>query len=358
MENTPIPIFRVASPDWSLLTPRLEQIERSGTYSNFGPQEVSLRERIAELVGFPASQIATASNGTLALQGAIETAGASVWRLPAFTFVATLQALEKAGRKIVFDDVDTDTWELGRSRSGRQGTLHVLRFGRRLRDWVEESKIYSGFPLVIDGAASMGGFLHKPTSLVPQSCIVFSLHATKVLGIGEGAIVLFADESWAQDFREWTNFGFSENRVAMRSGTNAKLSEVMSAIAHSRLDQWQSEVEDWLALRSQAKSVEINLGLDSVLASDEISPYWVVDLRTPVHKRKVRQAMEEDRIAFRDWWGRGLNYSAPYIRTRGRRRFPNTLSISDRSLGIPFFRGMGSLEFGRVSRSLERGLSI
>jgi len=357
VERDPIPILRVSSPEWTLDAPRLEQIERSGTYSNFGPQERSLRERISELVGFPADNIATASNATLALQGAVETSGAAAWRIPAYTFVASLQALEKAGRRIIIDDVDPETWELGRSKLRRQGRLHVLRFGRGLRHESEESSIYSGFPLVIDGAASLGGFLLRPTTLTPRACIVFSLHATKALGAGEGAVVVFADDSWAQDFREWTNFGFSEDRVSKRSGTNAKLSEVMSAVAHSRLDQWESEIEEWLALRARAKSVEIALGLDSALGSDEISPYWVVDLGTPVHKLAIQNALTADRIASRDWWGRGLGHSAPYIRRRVRHVFPNTLSISGRSLGLPFFRGMGSGEFERVWQALELGLS-
>ena len=57
-----------------------------------------------------------------------------------------------------------------------------------------------------------------------------SLHATKVLGAGEGGFVLCDNRDLVVDIRRRMNFGFRGSREAMVPAFNAKLSEYHAAV--------------------------------------------------------------------------------------------------------------------------------
>jgi dTDP-4-amino-4,6-dideoxygalactose transaminase len=67
---------------------RLLAVEHSGQYSNFGPQERELRGRFAERLGVDPGQVATVSNATLGIAGAVSVLGGGGWLVPSFTFAA------------------------------------------------------------------------------------------------------------------------------------------------------------------------------------------------------------------------------------------------------------------------------
>ena len=97
------------------------------------------------------------------------------------------------------------------------GTNLDLKFYQRVQD--------SGVPVVIDaasfGTSGVNGAFGKGFTGV----VVFSFHATKPFGIGEGGLVYSADKSLISKIRQAGNFGFSENRETTLQGLNSKLSE-------------------------------------------------------------------------------------------------------------------------------------
>src|SRR5262249_11191979 len=148
--------------------------------------------------------------------------------LPAWTFVATAHAVIQAGLKPWFVDVDPDTWMLDPAAVSALGlklrdacaVVPVAPFGA-LPD-IEGSLAFpeaTGLPVLLDAAAA---FDTLPDARLPS---VVSLHATKVLGLGEGGFLASDDKRLARRLRTMSTFGFEGSRESLFPATNAKLSE-------------------------------------------------------------------------------------------------------------------------------------
>ena len=70
-----IPVMRVRGPSLELAMSRLTTVDQTRVFSNFGPQETQLRERFASLLGVDVERVATASNATIGLMGAVAITG-------------------------------------------------------------------------------------------------------------------------------------------------------------------------------------------------------------------------------------------------------------------------------------------
>jgi dTDP-4-amino-4,6-dideoxygalactose transaminase len=163
--------------------------------------------------------------------------------LPSFTFPATLQAVEMAGCDPVFCDVSAETWEAGCDEirpwldRGIHAIVGVRSFGL-CRDFslLSEECARRSIPLVLDSAAALGGRLPNGQLVGGQGTMeAFSLHATKVFGIGEGGVV-FAEPSQAARLRQAINFGLNGETVSR--GFNGKLSEFAAAVGLAVLDRF------------------------------------------------------------------------------------------------------------------------
>src|SRR5207248_1956374 len=82
----------------------------------------------------------------------------------------------------------------------------------------------TGIPVVIDAAA---GFDRLEPSGVPG---VVSLHAAKLLGVGEGGFVISKSSELIDSIRHRVNHGFGGTREAKVEAVNARLSEYSAAI--------------------------------------------------------------------------------------------------------------------------------
>ncbi len=195
--------------------------------------------------------IATCANATLALEGAIATCNidGKELELPSWTFAATAHAAVRSKFNPKFVDIN-DEWRSNPS-SKSDLLVDVLPFGDEMRSSAYPPNLKS---VVIDGAASFGNLRNiNFLSRVPQALII-SLHSTKLIGAGEGAIFITNYSEWADRFRQWTAFGFDENRTAQSEGTNAKLSEYAAAVGVASFEHWQKIRGSYEELTSWAYS--------------------------------------------------------------------------------------------------------
>lgn len=154
-----------------------------------------MRARFADRLQVGAERVATVANATLGLAGAVAVLGGARWAVPTFTFCATPASVIFAGSDVVFADVGLDV-VLNVQADVAEGLMPVAPFGAPpdVRRWSDSDRV------VHDAAASLGNDVDL--SLLPVGhAVVFSLHATKVLGSGEGGIVVFGAESNATRFR-------------------------------------------------------------------------------------------------------------------------------------------------------------
>lgn len=208
-----IPVLRPDLPSASELLPYLHRIDGAGQYTNDGPLVRELEQRLGGVC---------VANATLGLELAARYVFKSGRvRVPAFTFPATLTAVLRAGLTPVLCDIHPRTWEAADVDSR---TLNVCPFG-----FVSKR----GGPLVDAAAVAPEHDLKRGSN-----CVV-SLHATKALPAGEGAVVYGAD-GLLDYVRRTRNFGFADGLVYFGGGTNAKMSEYHAAVALASLDRYSA----------------------------------------------------------------------------------------------------------------------
>jgi len=344
-----VPVMRPRLPGLAAVVPRLAAVEASGWYSNHGPQEQELRARFAHRFGVDADRVATVANATLGIAGAVVTLGGQRWSLPTFTFPATVAAVLSAGAQPVLCDIDTDTWALDPEVVATDGSVPVAPFGAP-----PDIARWAGAGAVVHDAAASLGATGDLRDLPAGQAVVFSLHATKVLGAGEGGIVVFGDAADTERFRAWTNFGFAGSRESQLVGVNAKMSEVQACYAHAALDGWDAEHAEWVAARQRIVQVCDAVGIELFGPSREgINPYAIAVFADAGHADRVERLLGDDDVETRRWWAMGC-HRMPAFRHLAVRPFPRAERVAATSLGLPMFRGLDETDADRVASALGR----
>ncbi len=348
-----LPVMRVRGPSLENALPRLKAIEQSRVFSNFGSQEFELRQRFSQFLGVDSDRITTASNATIGLLGAVVTSGQQKWCSPSYTFPATPASILTAGRDLLFGDIGNDWWLDPREKNGR-AIMPVAPFGAA----IDFSRWQSHEHVVIDAAASLGAEAPKWQDMKEDWVVVYSLHATKILGSGEGSLLVFGSPERAAKFRVWTNFGFSGTRNSVTAGINGKMSEIQAAFAHSALDGWEEEKSDWQEARALALTVESQLSLQGLpWSADGSNPYWIVSFSSKQETQAVETALGKAGIESRRWWGLGCHTMPAYSHIL-RANLTVSDSIAAKNLGLPMFRGITESEIKRVADVISTTLEI
>jgi dTDP-4-amino-4,6-dideoxygalactose transaminase len=351
-----LPVMRPKLPRLDRLVPYLSAIDEARTYSNFGPLVRSFEERLAGRNGLPAGTVASVANATIGITLALAVQGArpgTLCVIPAWTFVASAHAATMAGLIPYFIDVEKDSWALdpaataeaiARAPAAVGAVMPVVPFGRPIdiAAW-EDFQVRSGIPVVIDAAA---GFDTVTPSTVPT---VVSLHATKVIGIGEGGFVMSTDQALIRDVRARSNFGFVRSRDAWSPAVNAKLSEYHAAVGLAALDEWAEVRDEWMAVAAGYRAA---LGQSNTLTfQDGFGETWitstcVVSLTEPT-AAQLENNLARAGIDSRRWWGAGAH---AHRATAGlpRALLPETKLLSESTLGLPFFRDLRQQGLDRV----------
>ncbi len=350
-------------PPADAILPYLQRIDDARWYSNFGPLVTELESRLAGR--FPAgAKVVTITNATQALTLALEAmdlAPGGYVVLPSWTFVATAHAVVQAGLTPWFVDVDPVTWmldpaeveDLALGLSGEiAAVIPVCAFGAMpdIDRWLAFREA-TGVPVLLDAAAA---FDTLADARLPA---VVSLHATKVLGLGEGGFLVSDNAAFAHKVRLKTSFGFWDSRDSQVVATNAKLSEYAAAVGLAALDAWPGDRLRWMRT---AQMLQIALiGRPDVRFQPGWGRDWITSVCTVGLPRgasaDVAQSLRKDGVDTRQWWGGGCHTSTAFTDCR-REALPATEMLAASTLGLPFSIDMGAEEIARISAALDRAL--
>lgn len=359
-----IPIMRPKLPSLEQLARYLEQIDSSRIYSNFGPLALALEDRLAAHYGLGVGTVTTVANATLGLTLALTAQGArpgTLCILPAWTFVASAHAATMAGLIPYFVDVDSGTWMLdttivsnaiARAPATVGAVMPVAPFGRPIETaaW-DRFRSQNGLPVVIDAAA---GF----DSIAPgETPVVVSLHATKVIGTGEGGFVMSTDTSLVRSVRTRTNFGFDATRQATVPSVNAKLSEYHAAVGLAALDDWDTARNEWMvAAAAYRKALRES---DQLRFQDGFGENWVAStciLRlADAEAERMEREFASAGVETRRWWGQGA-HAHPATRKFARTAVPVTEALAHSTLSVPIYRDVTTTQINQVARCIRAAM--
>lgn len=354
-----IPFLRPVTPALRNVLSRLRGIWARQYFSNFGPEERRLEARLSRRFG--GREVVLVSNGTVALEMALEALGARGREvfLPSFTFSATAHAVVRAGGRPRFTDVDAATWMLDPEALPRRlprGAilLPVHVFGVPTDDGALRGR---GAALLYDACEAFGSAWRGDDVGTLGDAACFSFHATKLVPAGEGGAIVTASRPLAERLRRIRNFGHRGDQRPTLVGTNAKLSELQAAMGNAALDGISHTLAERRRLyHAYRRSLAGVPGLvlqaipDGGRANGQLVAVRVEDdyglPRARLAERLLREGIET-RCYFDPPCHLFAVYRTPSL------SLPRTEDLSRRVLCLPFPWGMTPAQIDRVVEALR-----
>lgn len=167
--------------------------------------------------------------------------------VPAFTFVATAQAVVRAGLKVVFCDINDyftiDPHELSKRITKRTKAILPVHLYGRPCDMTALNQIKDEFHLKIieDAAQAHGAFFNESRIGSLGDAAAFSFYPGKNLGaLGDGGAITTNNKELASMIRTLANYGSRNKYHHEHRGLNSRLDEIQAAalsVKLKRLDQ-------------------------------------------------------------------------------------------------------------------------
>lgn len=229
----------------------IEETMKSGWLTD-GPKNAEFEEKFAEYIGV--KRAVTLNSCTSALQLALEVLsikGEVI--LPSFTFVASANAVVKAGAVPVFAEIDYDTCNINaedivKKITKRTQALMVVHFAGQSCSMDKIMDIAQRYNLKVieDSAETIGGtYKESKTGSFAIGC--FSFFPTKNMTTGEGGILTTNDDRVADKVKTLAGHGIAKGaykrerenepwfREASMAGYNYRMSSILAAIGIEQL---------------------------------------------------------------------------------------------------------------------------
>jgi dTDP-4-amino-4,6-dideoxygalactose transaminase len=360
-----VPILVPVLPTAEALIPYLRRIDAANWYSNQGPLWKEFREkftaRLSAATGNENIHVAFTANGTTAIELALRCRALPqrpYCLMPSFTFVASAHAVCNAGLVPYLTDVDPHSLVLTpeiaeaalRQLSQKPGAVLVVSaFGAPpdVAAWQDFEQTHR-IPVVFDAAAAATSL-----SAVGAQPLTVSLHATKVLAIGEGGAVITTDVTLADRITAMTNFGYSGNvRTSALRGGNYRISEYVAAVGLASLAGVDAKIAQLSAVVKQYRE---RLADSPVRLQDGVGEQWVtmtLNILAPASRLEdTLNKFDDNGVQWRRWWGLGC-HTHPAFQELPTLDLEVTRELAPRVIGIPCHTRLNAEQIAAVCACL------
>ncbi|KZE72325.1 aminotransferase DegT [Paenibacillus elgii] len=376
-----IPFLRPNLVKKERLLSYFENIEASRIYSNYGPLNHLFETRVIAQMFDGAGAAVTVHNATIGLMLAISQSKRPRGKyavMPSFTFAATPLAAEWCGLEPYFLDIEPNDWQMNRTqleetveRLGEQIAVVVpyATFGSAIDLSNYNKLLQEGIPVVIDAAASFGTTVAEDAAQFGKGfggAVVFSFHATKTFGVGEGGLVYSADQDLIQRIRQAGNFGFSSSRESVMLGLNSKISEYTAAIALATLEGFQAVQERRKTiigyyLRELQQQDLLQRGWSAQKMQGQVPLQFFSLLSPDSHgNREVIRRLASHSIEARTYFSPACHQQKQF-QSYPRSDLRATERIADRIVSLPLWEEMNEATVGQIVKvlgSITEGYAI
>jgi 8-amino-3,8-dideoxy-alpha-D-manno-octulosonate transaminase len=251
------------------------------------------------------------TSGTAALRvalAALRLSPGSEVIIPAFTFVATAEAVIEAGAVPVCVEVDAtlnmDPQALADAIGERTVAViavHMLGTPARLRE-IEEICSTADIPLIEDAAWGCGGSLDDRKLGTWGRMGTYSFDFAKTITTGEGGMIVFSNKQDADAARAWHDHGHDNNPRVPRwedtrssSGFNFRMMELQGAVGLAQLEKLDRIVAAQRSVHSDTWRALSSIG-GLVLRGEPAGSFSTCDSLTfqvgdPTTAKRVRDAL-------------------------------------------------------------------
>ncbi len=299
--------------------------------------------------------------------------------VPAFTWISTANVVLYCGAKVVFVDVDRQSFNLdvedlkNKITSKTKAIIPVHLFGL-CADIDAIKQIAGDIPLVEDGACAAGaGYKGKPAgSLGTIGC--FSFHPRKSVTTGEGGMITTNDERLAEIISSLRNHGASISEEQRHHGAkpyilpdfnilgyNYRMTDLQAAVGIvqlKKLDLFIDERSEWAKFYDEKlKDVAwINTPRFSADYKHGWQSYvvYIDESKSPLTRNEIMEKLQQMGVSTRP--GTHAPHMLGYYATKYNIKpedFPGSKDCSDFSMSIPLFNKMTKEDYEYVVYCLK-----
>jgi dTDP-4-amino-4,6-dideoxygalactose transaminase len=306
-------------------------------------------------------------NGTDALELAIRSTGTRVGDeiiLPTNSFVATAEAIQRAGATPVLVDIDPTTYLLDVDQVMRRigprtkAVIAVHLYGQIAPIEILIRELDGRVGLLEDAAQAHGATRHGIAAGRLGVAAATSFYPGKNLGAyGDGGAVLTQDDQVAEAIRSLRNHGSRAKYEHLRLGFNSRLDTLQAVVLLAKLDR----LAVWNEQRRRAAARYDEL-LEPV--SDVVRPAVLPGNEHVWHLYVVRVPRRDEVLARLNAMGIGasIHYPVPihlqaaFADLARPGAFPAAERASSEILSLPMYPGITAAQQERVAAELERAI--
>ncbi len=362
--DEPIPVADPAAEYRELaseIDAALRRVLVSGRYI-LGPEGAALEREIAAYVG--ATHAVGVASGTDALHLALRAAGIGPGDeviVPAFTFIATAEAVSYTGARPVFADIDAGTFCIdARALESRltprtRALIAVHLYGQcAAMDEISRICVQRDLVLIEDCAQALGADYggRRAGSWGDFGC--FSFYPTKNLSAAGDAGMLSAREArHAEHLRMLRHHGSRQSYLHEVLGWNSRLDELQAALLRVKL----AHLERFNAARAAIarRYRELLAGTPLVLPGEHGRGRHVwhqFTVRSP-RRDALREALQKAGIASAIYYPVPLHRQPVYAADCAGLELPATEEAARTVLSLPIFPQLDEARVGRVCEVLR-----
>jgi len=223
-----------------------------------GPRVAEFEKLFCEFTGAPYA--VAASSCTTALHMSLLASGikkGDMVVVPAFTFVATANAVEYTGARPVFCDIDIGTFNISinhleeclkkyRDRIKAVIPVHLFGLCADMAPLLELSDKY-GFKIIEDAACAVGAYYYGKHCGTFGMAGCFSFHPRKIITTGEGGMITVTDRRLYEYLRSLRDHGASVSDISRHKskspllpsynivGYNYRMTDIQAALGVSQM---------------------------------------------------------------------------------------------------------------------------
>ncbi|MBF0125285.1 MAG: aminotransferase class I/II-fold pyridoxal phosphate-dependent enzyme [Magnetococcales bacterium] len=313
--------------------------------SSTGPFVNRFEQMVAQAAG--SLDAVALSSGTTGLHAALTAVGVGhgdLVVLPAFTFIASANAIAHCGAMPWLVDIDPQRWTLDptllaemlatETETGRQSKqlihrvtgrrvaaimpVHTLGLPAAMAPLTELGQQY-GLPVIADGAAALGAQLNgQPVGNLGAVLTVFSFNGNKTVTCGGGGAIVGHDRNLIALVRHLTTTArCGEEYDHDRVGFNYRMTNLQAAVGCAQMERLPSLVAAKQRIRQRYDQELSQLPSWQTFPSpaDSSSACWfsggLIDGISPPQMRQLLADLREAGIGARPFW-KPMHWQQPY----------------------------------------------
>ncbi len=356
----PVPLFDTNTPLKSLhgqIGAAIADVVASRRFI-LGPQVAAFEAEFADYCG--TRHAVGVANGTDALTIALRAMGVGPGDdviVPSFTFFATAEAVPPTGARVVFCDVDPDTYCVSAETvaaaltPATKAVVAVHLFGNLAAVAQIEAL---GVPVLEDAAQAAGtrSAAGRPGAL--GRAATWSFFPSKNLGcFGDGGAITTDDDALAEAARMLRFHGSHDKVTYEHVGYNSRLDELQAAILRVQLPQ----LDDWAAGRRAAARHYAEAGLGDLVslpaAADGCEPAWHLYVVRTDRADELAVGLAERGIGCKAYYRLPVHRQPAMLAIAGGVELPVTDDLARTHLAIPMSAVLSAEQAGEVTAAVR-----